>query len=68
MKKQVIDELVVFTCSYFYQLTNQEKNKIFFAKTLENSGLTQAHTQKKLNSSALLSNQKNTLCFIMWIR
>ena len=67
MKEWVFAELAVYTCSCFNQLTHQQK-EFFFAKTLENSGLTQAHTQKKLNSTALLSSQKNTSCFIIWVR
>ena len=63
MKKQVIVKLAVFICLCFNQLTNQQK-EFFFAKTLENSGLTQVHTQEKLNSTALLSNQENTSFFI----
>ena len=60
MKEYVFAELAVYTCSCFNQLTHQQK-EFFFAKTLENSGLTKAHTQKKLTSTALLSNKKKTL-------
>ena len=63
MEEQVFAKLAVFICSCF----NQQK-EFFFAKTSENSGLTQAHTQPKLNSTALLSNQENTSGFIIWIR
>ena len=66
MKEQVVAELAVFICLRFNQLTYRKS--FFFAKTLENSGLTQAHTQKKLNSTALMTNEENTSCFIIWIR
>ena len=57
MKELAFAELAVYTCSCFNQLTHQKKD-FFFAKTLENLGLTQAYPQKKFNSTALLSNQK----------
>ena len=49
MKEWVFAELAVYICSWFNQLTHQQKD--FFCKNLKkNSDLTQAHTQKKLNS------------------